>query len=113
MGGLKIDPELELRTEEQAKQIIELLKNEVAEPDIAPPAQPPRSVSQKPLVVEWLVQRLGESSTESPARDQSANKKEDKEPVPTTSQSAVEIQDLPASATELSNKQVSSVYIIL
>lgn len=69
---------------------------------MAPPAQPPRSVAQKPLVIDWLVQRLGNADNESPSRGATAGP-----PTAVNSQSATEL-DLPASATELSNKQVSA-----
>ena len=81
----------------------------MAEPDVAPPAQPPKSVSQKPLVIDWLVQRLDPSNNPSPNRGVTPTRREDTPPTVTASQSAitaVEDADLPASATELSNKQV-------
>ena len=76
---------------------------------MAPPAQPPRSVAQKPLVIDWLVQRLGQSDIQSPSRGAPVGK-EATPPIHTNSQSATE--DLPASATELSNKQVSEVLVV-
>ncbi|XP_067931402.1 PHD and RING finger domain-containing protein 1-like [Watersipora subatra] len=85
--------------EEQALRIIELLKNEVAEPDVGPPAQPPKSVSQKPEVLSWIA---GNDATD---RITPTAHLEGTPPIATNSQTAVEY-DLPASATELSNKQL-------
>ena len=65
---------------------------------MAPPAQPPKSVSQKPLVLNWIAENnISAGKIATP---------------PTTSTHAVPVAadyDLPASATELSNQQVTKL----
>ena len=75
-----------------------MLQNEVAEPDAPPPAQPPKSVSQKPLVLNWIAENTAANRDTPIAQDSTP-------PVAIQSQSTTDL-DLPASATELSNKQV-------